>query len=159
MHRRTFYRELIHKKLKETGLFPMDIYNGRRDPTSVPRLPAIFIISLDESVERRCEAPVILRKSYHVGIEVLVSHALSIDNALDKVTGNIEACLLADDGHFLGSDVYWFHHESTDFNWSAKGEEILGHARMTFRIIYDTTPATEEETQKIESVELNYVQF
>jgi len=166
MHKRSSFRNKIQHRLQDSGWFTFDIYNGRRDPMAIRRLPALFLISLDESVERFCEAPVILRKTYKLGVEVLVSHTHapmgshwspgSIDEQLDQITQAIEKCLLSDDGVFLGEDLYWFHLESTEFHSSSKGDEILGHARMIFRIIYDESPDPSKPLFELEVMELNY---
>ena len=160
MHKRSSFRNKIQHRLQDSGWFTFDIYNGRRDPMAIRRLPALFLISLDESVERFCEAPVILRKTYKLGVEILVSHTHaplgSIDEQLDQITEEVEKCLLSDDGVFLGEDLYWFHLESTEFNSSSKGDEILGHARMTFRIIYDESPDASKSLPNLETMEFNY---
>jgi hypothetical protein len=163
MHKRSSFRNKIQKKLQDSGWFPFDIYNGRRDPMAIRRLPAIFLINLDESVERFCEAPVILRKTYKLGVEILVSHTHSplgaswaIDEQLDQITEAIEKCLLSDDGVFLGEDLYWFYLESTEFHSYSKGDEILGHARMIFKIIYDESPDPSKPLFELETMELKY---
>jgi hypothetical protein len=125
-------------------VFTGRVFNGRRMPLDFSEFPVALVYGKEELSEVFNEAPIVMKNTYFVAVDVLTTQGDSenLDDEVDTLTSKISSILNSNDG--LGPDVNQYLLTKTELDFSIQGEQILGFAKMTYECTYFVEPETRE---------------
>jgi hypothetical protein len=145
-HPRAAIRQALVDKLqtKVDDAFPTDagdkVYGSRAKPLFDQFLPAILVYTRNENIiEERfaTDGYGASKRELEVAIEAVVLGNEQVDDALDKISKQIEDALDGFEMPIRKADILKL--KSTEIDVSIDGSKIYGAARLTYSITYYTS--------------------
>jgi len=140
-HQRQQIREAVVALLKAAAIVaPSDVHESRTPPVRRGRLPALNVLSMDESVAEasRSSAPRELERELDLAVEIYVETTTTsdADDLLDTLAERVEQAMATDET--FGGKASDSILTSTEIGIDDNGAKPLGCARLTYSVTYFT---------------------
>jgi hypothetical protein len=137
-HQRTAIRNAVKALLLNHTSAAARVFSTRETPWERVELPGISIYTLEETVEPESgnTAPIELRRTLQLAIEIAIKAKENIDDEIDAVCLQVEKAMHADEtlNHTASMSVMG----GTEISVVSTGQQLIGLARLIFTVTYFT---------------------
>lgn len=137
-HKRQLIRDKIVEALKGQTCAHDKVFSNRGRSFFQTELPSITVYTESESAELLMSPDTRLKRTMRLVVEAAAVQKHHIDNELDELCAEIEAVLKPATRPIFDGLVQTMTLSGTEIGLAEKGDSMLGSARLTFDVEYDT---------------------
>jgi hypothetical protein len=138
VHKRQAIRDRIVEALKGQTCAHEKVFSNRGRSFFQNELPSITVYTESESSEILNPPHASLKRTMRLVVEAAAVQKSHIDNELDELCAEIEAVLKPATRPIFEGLVQTMILSGTEIGLAEKGDSMLGSARLTFDVEYDT---------------------